>query len=153
MVTKILVSRTCAPTCNSAQALPTLKSAPIPSALGRDVSALPGSKVVKMEAPRHAPRSGPHSRTVPESVPASERPRRRHRYRAAGAVLQQTCERAKATLQQAIDDSGLARDHGNRAVNHALRKAALPRMEARATSVPEGADPSGQERSSGTSHN
>lgn len=71
---------------------------------------------------------------------------------AAGAALQQTCERAKATLQQAIDDSGLARDHGSRAVNHALRRAALPRMEARATSVPEGADPSGQERSSGTPH-
>lgn len=52
--------------------------------------------------------------------------------RISGAVLQQRCERAKATCQQAFADSDLVRDHANRAVNQALRKAALPRMEDRA---------------------
>lgn len=72
---------------------------------------------------------------------------------AAGTELQRACERAEAALQQAITEGGLEREHGRRAVNHALRAAALPRMEPRATSVPERADPSGQEQSTGTPHN
>ncbi len=56
-------------------------------ALGRDCSALPGSKVVGMGAPRRSPRSGRHSRTAPRPIPESERPRRRHPREAAGLVL------------------------------------------------------------------
>lgn len=66
------------------------------------------------------------------------------RTNAAGAALQQTRDRAEAALQQAVTRSGLERDHGRRALNHALRAAALSRMEARATSVPERAGSHGE---------
>lgn len=47
-------------------------------ALGRDCSALPGSKVVGMGAPRRSPRIRRRPANGAPPIPESERPRRRH---------------------------------------------------------------------------
>ncbi|MFJ7044153.1 hypothetical protein CTU88_09800 [Streptomyces sp. JV178] len=50
---------------------------------------------------------------------------------AEGARLQQAREASEAELQRAIEESGLEREHGRRAVGRALRAEAGPQMPGR----------------------
>jgi hypothetical protein len=61
--------------------------------------------------------------------------------RAKGAALQQACEMAAATLRQAVEESGLEREDGGRAVRRALMRAAILRM----TVQPEAPAPADQD--------
>ncbi|WP_371584476.1 hypothetical protein [Streptomyces sp. NBC_01314] len=47
---------------------------------------------------------------------------------AEGARLQQACEASEAALGKAIEESGLEREHGRRAVRRALMAAAAPQV-------------------------
>ena len=50
---------------------------------------------------------------------------------AEGARLQQAIEAREAALRRAIEESGLEREHGQRAVRRALMAAAAPQMSDR----------------------
>ncbi|WP_153534018.1 hypothetical protein [Streptomyces sp. RB17] len=56
---------------------------------------------------------------------------------AEGADLQYACEVSEAVLQKAIDESGLERKHGRRALRRALMAAAAPQMVGQPGTTPD----------------
>ncbi|MFD0132896.1 hypothetical protein ACFVIL_02855 [Streptomyces sp. NPDC127159] len=54
-----------------------------------------------------------------------------------GADLQHACEVSEAVLQKAIDESGLERKHGRRALRRALMAAAAPQMASQPGTTPD----------------
>jgi hypothetical protein len=56
---------------------------------------------------------------------------------AEGAGLQRACEVSEAVLQKAINESGLERKHGRRALRRALMAAAAPQMPSQPGTTPD----------------
>ena len=56
---------------------------------------------------------------------------------AEGADLQHACEVREAVLQRAIDESGLERKYGRRALRRALMAAAAPQMASQPGTTPD----------------
>jgi hypothetical protein len=57
--------------------------------------------------------------------------------KAQGASVQRACEVSEAVLQKAIDESGLERTHGRRALRRALMAAAAPLMPSQPGTTPD----------------